>query len=93
MPKKLSQIDSKSSASGVVFMNISNKGTLTISATGATLYKPDVEPENFFIEESDIDITHVTDINLRTQLLPFLQNYTQQKSKDINVQMKILLTG
>ena len=59
--------------------------------------KPDVERENFLVslvnivDDSD-DVACVTDINLRFQLLLLLQNYAPQKSKDIYVQMKILLT-
>ena len=76
-------------------MDVIQQVTLTSSATGATLCKSEAFVEKFLIslvnvaEDSDIDIA--TDIELYSQLLPLLQNYTLQKSKDISVEMKILL--
>ena len=70
----------------LVGINVIQEETLTISATDATLCKPGVEPEKFLkslvniVEDSHIDIAHVTDNKLRSQLLLLLQNYALQKS-------------
>ena len=54
--------------------------------------------DNFFInvidirQDSETDLTHVTDNKLQFELLSLIKNYSPEKSKTVDIKMKINLT-
>ena len=82
----------------IIGTDVINQGILTVSSTGITMSKNPCLLDNFFInvidihQDSEIDLTHVTDKKLRSELFSLINNYSPEKTKTVDVKMKINLT-
>lgn len=81
----------------ILGMDVINQGTLTISTNGVRLDKTESPSDNFLInivnvlDDHEIDLNHISDSNLKHELYNMIRNYSPNKTKTVDVKMKIIL--